>query len=86
MFNIRDFFSRIQNSHAKEVFIRSIIRDSVKKVANIDVSLESIAIRAGTVTFTGMNQADRSTIFIKKQAILKDIALNQEMRKIDDVR
>ena len=62
------------------------IGESFRKITGIEVPVESIAIKAGTVSLKGINQADKSTIFIKKQALLKDINASQTIRKIDDIR
>ena len=86
MLRISELFSRIKNAHTKEGLIRGAIRDSIKKISNIDIPVESISMRSATVTLKDVNQSDRSTIFIKKQRILEDINSSQAIRKIEDIR
>ena len=86
MFNISGFFKRIQNAHTKELFIRTVIRDSIKKSTTIEIPLESISFNASTAILKGISQSLRSVIFIKKRVILADINANQTIRAISDIR
>lgn len=86
MFNISGFFNRVTGSFAKEVVIRSAICDALKEITGIQVPIESVSFKSGTVVLSGINQSQKSAIFIKKQAILKRIGEMQGYRTIVNIQ
>lgn len=83
---IGDFFKRIQNLHTKEIFVRTIIKESIKKTTSVDIPVENIVFSGSTASLKGISQAARSAIFIKKHKILEDINSSQDVRKIQDIK
>lgn len=86
MFNIRDFLKKASNKQAKEIIFRQAVRDSVKKIANIDVLLDNVHVKSSVVFLKDISQAARSVIFVKKQAILEELNKSQDAYKISDIR
>lgn len=86
MFNIRQFFSRIQSAQAKEHLIRGSIRNAVKKHAGVDVPIEAISFSSSAAILKGMSSAAKAQIFVKKQDILSEIADSGIPRQIKDIR
>lgn len=86
MFGIGHLFGRIQGAFAKEVLARKAIVESIKKHTGIDVPIGDVSFKSGTAMLSNVNQAGRSAIFIKKEAILRDIASLQSVRAIRDIR
>ena len=86
MFGISGFFKNINNAFTKEIVLRTAVRDSIKKYANVDVALEDVDCKRAIVTLKKVNQAAFSTIFIKKQKILDEINNNQKIMIIKDLR
>lgn len=86
MLNIGEFFKKIKNKHSQELFIRSTIKDVIKKHTKIELAIESISLKSSTVSLKGVSQTARSQMFIKKQIIIDEINAVQTIRKITDVR
>lgn len=86
MFGIGQFFSKIQNSFAKEVLIRTVMKDAIKKYVGLEIPIENISVKSGTITLDNVSQSARSAIFIKKQAIIKEIMAAQNIKNITDIR
>lgn len=86
MHGIGDFFSRIRNVYAKEIFVRQAVLSAIKMHTGADIATDSIKFKNGTVVLGNINPALRSVIFIKKQHILKEIASKQQLRAISDIR
>lgn len=86
MFNIGNFLSKIQNSRSKEIIFRLTVQKAIKNHLSLDVPIESIKFRAGAVIVSNIVQSARSTLFIKKQAILDEINKNQQTFMVGDIR
>ncbi|MEA2715048.1 MAG: hypothetical protein QOG91_76 [Candidatus Parcubacteria bacterium] len=86
MIGIREFFKKISDARAREVMVRTAVRDAIKKHAAAEVPVEHISFRAGIAILGGVSQAARSTIFVKKPAILEEIAQLQGIRAVTDIR
>jgi hypothetical protein len=86
MFGIGHLFKKIQSSYAKELFLRMAVADSLRNLVGIEVGVENIKFKDSLVTLTNINQADRSTIYIKKEALLKEINKLQTVKKVLDIR
>jgi hypothetical protein len=86
MLNIGEFLNRIKSARAKQFLVRDVVRDSIQKISGVIIPAEAVLIRSSTAELKNVNQADRSTIFIKKQRIIEDINSNQTLKKIDDIR
>lgn len=85
MFGISEFFKKFQNSYTKEVYIRTAIKDSITKHTGAVVPLSAITFRSGAVILDGVSPSLKSVIYIKKQTILKEIALKQDIRVVTDI-
>ena len=86
MIGIGDFFKRIKGLHAREVLVRTIIQDAIKKHTGVDIPLDSISFSAGSIVLKSASNSLRSAIFIKKTAILADVNAGQDLKKIVDIR
>jgi hypothetical protein len=86
MLDIKKFFEKIQNTRAKEIFLRQAVKESIEKHTPVKISLESISFSSTTVVLKNLNQSARSTIFIKREAILKEIGERQLGRAVTDIR
>ncbi len=63
-----------------------MIVEVIKEVTGSEVPLDSIKIKSGTVFLDRASSALKSTIFLKKVAILKKIAERQSAKRIVDIR
>lgn len=86
LFGIGEFFKRVQSRQAKEVFVRSVVAQALKKLFGEDVPLEKIVPKNGVVSLLGISPAMKSAIFIKKAKLLAEINSNQQVIFISDVR
>jgi hypothetical protein len=86
MIGIADFFKKIKGSFAKEVFVRNAIKEAVKKYAGADVNIEDVSFQGSTAILKNINQSARSTVFIKKHSIIKEINSAQNVRIVSDIR
>ena len=86
MFGISGYFKKIQSAFAKEVLMREVIKEAILHQTGADLPIKSIAIKSGTITLENISQSLKSAIYIKKQAILKEIAGKQDIRPMIDIR
>ncbi len=86
MLKISEFFKKIQNRHTKELFVRSVVRDSLKKIVNVEVPVEAISFKSSIAVLKDVSQSARSQIFIKKQTIIQEINSLQSIRIVEDIR
>lgn len=80
MFGISGFFKNIQNSFTKEVFLRTTIKDVIKKHTGADIPIENITCKNGVINLKKTNPVILSVVFIKKNQILG------ELREFSDIR
>ncbi|MFA6315498.1 MAG: hypothetical protein WC648_03990 [Candidatus Paceibacterota bacterium] len=86
MFGISHLLSRIQNVFLKETLARSCIAKIISNTIGVDVPVESVSIKGSTILLLNTSQSMRTAIFIKKQAILKEFAANEETKNFLDIR
>ena len=86
MFNISHFFNKLQNSFTKEIFIRSVIREAMKKQTGADIPIEQISVKSGVIFLKNVNSSARAAIFMKKQAILSEIEAANTGKTFTDLR
>ena len=86
MLGIHEFFKRIQNLHSKEVFVRTVIQESLIKYTNVGLELKDINFQESTIVLKNTNQTFKSVVFTKKNQILNDINEKQTIRKVTDIR
>ena len=86
MFGIGEFFKRVQGTYSKEILLRTNIVSAIKKLTGAEIGLDNIILKSGVVTLNGVSQALKSTVYIKKQAILKEINERQVGTVIKDMR
>ena len=86
MFNIGQFFKKIQNRHTQELFIRSVIQDSITQNTGAKIPLEDITLSSGVITLKNISSGLKSVVFIKKQKILNTINTNQTIQTVVGIR
>jgi hypothetical protein len=86
MKSIGDLFARIKNLQTKEVFLRTAIQQALKKAANIDCAVGDVSFKGSSVVVKNVSQTAKSQMFMKKGAILKEIALQIPDRTISDIK
>lgn len=86
MFNIGQFFKKIQNRHTQELFIRSVIQESISQSAGVKIPLEDITLSSGVITLKNISSGLKSVIFIKKQKILDSINNAQSIQVVTAIR
>lgn len=86
MKGIAELFARIKNVQAKEVFMRTAVQQALKKAANIDCVVDDISFKGAVVQIKNMSQTAKSQLFMKKGAVLKEIALQSPGRAISDIK
>jgi hypothetical protein len=86
MFGISEFFKKIQGSYTKEILIRNAIKEAILHQTGADIPITAVIFKSDTVMLTGVSQSLKSAIYIKKQAILKEIADKQDVRVVNDIR
>jgi len=84
MRSISEFFSKIQNRHAKGLFAIKSVQDSIKARAGVDVEASSVSFKGRVIALRGLSQSAKSQIYIKKSAILADISSQAHI--IEDIR
>ena len=73
MFNISQLLNRIRSIQSKGMVGIILVHDSILKNVGIDIPLGDISIKSSVVSIKNISQSAKSAIYIKKQAILKDI-------------
>jgi hypothetical protein len=86
MKSIGDLFARIKNLQANEVFVRTAVQQALKKAANIDCALGDISFKGFSVQIKNVSQTAKAQLFLKKSAVLKEIALQTPGRTISDIK
>ncbi|OHA17242.1 MAG: hypothetical protein A3C79_02890 [Candidatus Taylorbacteria bacterium RIFCSPHIGHO2_02_FULL_45_28] len=86
MLNISQFFKKIKGKYSKQIFIRSIVSETIQKHIGIVIPVDTISFSGRNVVINGISQTARSQIFIKKQTILQEINLKQNNEIISDIR
>ena len=86
MIGLKDFFKNIQNRHTKELFLRSVIQETIKKQFNIDIPIGNIEVKDSTITLKGASSGLKAAIYTKKSSIISIINTGQSVRTITDIR
>ncbi|MDE2038333.1 MAG: hypothetical protein KGI69_03910 [Patescibacteria group bacterium] len=86
MKSIKEFFAKARERQARELAPREIIRKSLKAKAGVDVPVGAIGFKGDNAVVKGMSASARSAVFVKKAAILADIAAQGCPRKVSDIR
>lgn len=86
MFGIGEFFKKIQGSYAKEVLVRNIIKEAIFKHTGADIPISSIKFKADTAIISISSPVIRSSIYIKKTAIMDEVAGKPGAKIIRDIR
>jgi hypothetical protein len=85
MYNIGEFFKRVQNVRMKDVLIRDVVVGAVKKVIGVTIKPDDITISSTVITLKGISAAAKSEIFIKKQVLIEEIN-RSKIKKVTDVK
>ena len=86
MISISEFFKRIGGIHAKDIAFRSSIQAAIKEVVGIDIPIESIIFKSGSITLKNTSSIARSSIFIKKTTVIERANKLQSTHQILDIR
>jgi hypothetical protein len=86
MFNISEFFKKIQNKQTQGLFVRQVVSDSIKKYAQFSASPEQIEYNSTTIILKNISSAQKSNIFIKKQQIISEINRQQSILFVTDIK
>lgn len=86
MKNIGQFFSILQNKHAKELFTRSFVSEALLKYAKIEVKPENVTFKGRVLMIQGLSQIEKSEVYIKKTQILAEINPKLGNRQVTDIR
>lgn len=73
MKSIGEFFSKIQNRHAKELFWRKVAADAVNRLMKTDIKSENVSFKSDKIHIKGLSQTAKSQFFIKKESIITEI-------------
>jgi len=69
------FLSRFKNIRKPEDFIRGVIREEIKKTLRFDIEEKNMRLLGGTLYLKGLTSGEKSEIFIKSEAVLKELSL-----------
>jgi len=86
MKDIKDLFAVMYRWRVRDAADRLIVKEVMRGKAGIDVPEGSINFKGRTIALSGVGQAAKSQIFIKKRALLEEIAARLPHRKISDIR
>jgi hypothetical protein len=85
MFNISNYLEKFKNILGSEEILRSYVCDSVFKNLSVKIDPKNIEIKNG-VAYIKAKPAVKCEIFIKKGAILSEIATCTGKKNIIDLR
>ena len=86
MISIGEFFKRIGGVQADEIAFRTGVQRAIKEVVGIDIPIESITFKSGSVALKNTSSVVRSSIFIKKADTIERANQVQVIHKIFDIR
>ena len=86
MKSISEFFSRILGKQGEEMRLRLAFQEIIEKYAKTKVPFDAISFSIKTVSIKGLSQGAKSAIFIKKPAMLKEIAERVPNRPIENIQ
>lgn len=86
MIGLNELFKKARSSFSKEIILRTKIKEAIKNQTGLDLLIENISCKTNTVVLKNISQAARSVIFIKKQAILMEIAGLQTSKTVSDIK
>lgn len=85
MKGIGEFFARIQNAQAKEVFLRKSVQDALLAIG-IELEISAISFKGGDILLRGLSQTAKTQLFLKKTSLLRAISEKGLGRQVKDVR
>jgi hypothetical protein len=86
MRSISEFFKDIKGRQARAARLRTVVQEAVIKHAGVRVPLEAISLSAGAAVLKGLDQTEKSVVFIKKTAILAEIGARLGDGSVADMR
>jgi len=86
MLSISEFFKRMGGIQAREISFREAVRAAIKESINIEIPIESIAFKSGTVSLKNVSSAARSAIFVKRPLILERVNSLQSVHAVTSIR
>ena len=85
MLSISEFFKRVGGIQAREITFRTAVQSAIKETLNIEIPIESISFKSGTVSLKNISSEARSFIFIKKATILERVNALQSTYIVTDI-
>lgn len=86
MFNIGGLFQKFLTLQSKEIGVRNIIIESLKRNTGITVAVNDIEINNGVIFIKKLPQAAKNVVFMKKGIVLEEINNKQTDRKILNIK
>jgi hypothetical protein len=86
MLSISEFFKRVGGIQAREIAFRAAVQAAVKETVGIDVPIEKISFKSGTVVLKNISSSAKSDAFIKKETILDRVNALQSIHVVIDIQ
>jgi hypothetical protein len=85
MFNISQILDRVRSLRESNIGKRMVVKNTINKFVSIDIPVEQIEIKSSKVFVKNISQAAKSEIFLKKAAIIEEIAATLKNNRIKDI-
>lgn len=85
MKGISDFFDKFKNKAVAQMQIYSVIKETIEKHTRASLEMKNISFKGGTVN-VACSQVFKNEIYIKKQAILGELAQRLPNVVINDIK
>jgi len=86
MLSISEFFKRVGGIQAREIAFRVAVQSAIKELFNIEIPIESISFKSGTVSLKNVSSSARSVIFVKKALILDRVNSLQSIHAVTNIQ
>jgi hypothetical protein len=86
MLSISEFFKRVGGIQAREIAFRVAVQGAIKELLNIEIPIEAISFKSGTVSLKNISASARSDAFIKKETILDRVNALQSIHVVIDIQ
>lgn len=86
MYGIKEFFKKIQSKYTQELFIRTVIQETLQSYIHQKTPLDDIRIENTSITLQNSSPTVKSQLLIKKTKILAEINSKQTIRVFTELR
>jgi hypothetical protein len=86
MLSISEFFKRFGGIQAREIAFRTAVQVAIKESVNIEIPIENISFKSGSVALKNISSSAKSVIFIKKATILERANSLQSTYTVTDIK